>query len=343
MDIENVDPEGDVILVVGPDKRRMRVDSRCLRRASKVFAAMFSTRFAEGQNLSPLEPKEVPLPEDDHEHMLVLCNAFHLKNEVLESTPTTSDMLNLAVLIDKYDCAEAVRFISKAWLLGWKKTYHQPWRKTYYQQDVERLVAAAYLMRDQEQFRVYTKVLVVWHESSLGLLRMGNVIPFHIYSKPVRKSILQRYTDVSVQIEEQRLTGRQDLLNTLNSCIRNPGCDCGCCWYTTADASRFKAHYSKKQFRELGSNGLGAATVGEACKFLDELDDSEWQQTDKDFDPCDRCTYRETVSASALDDITDRVRDTCAGLCLQCVRMGSDKSGHGSGSDCVSEEEQRSK
>jgi hypothetical protein len=39
--IEEVAKDGDVILVVGPEGRRMRVSSCVLRIASKVFAAMF--------------------------------------------------------------------------------------------------------------------------------------------------------------------------------------------------------------------------------------------------------------------------------------------------------------
>lgn len=45
---EVIDDNGDVVLVVGPDKARTRISSTILMRASRVFAAMFSGTFAEG-------------------------------------------------------------------------------------------------------------------------------------------------------------------------------------------------------------------------------------------------------------------------------------------------------
>lgn len=44
-----VAPEGDVILVVGADKKRLRVSSTFLSQSSSVFKAMFSGKFAEGE------------------------------------------------------------------------------------------------------------------------------------------------------------------------------------------------------------------------------------------------------------------------------------------------------
>lgn len=47
--IEVIDNEGDVTLVVGPEReKRLRVSSHMLKRGSSVFKAMFSDRFAEG-------------------------------------------------------------------------------------------------------------------------------------------------------------------------------------------------------------------------------------------------------------------------------------------------------
>jgi hypothetical protein len=46
--MENIDPEGDVIMVVGRDKREMRVNSVCLTLASKVFRAMLALQLERG-------------------------------------------------------------------------------------------------------------------------------------------------------------------------------------------------------------------------------------------------------------------------------------------------------
>lgn len=44
----NIDDAGDIILVVGDEKKRLRVSSVFMSRASSVFAAMFSGTFLEG-------------------------------------------------------------------------------------------------------------------------------------------------------------------------------------------------------------------------------------------------------------------------------------------------------
>jgi hypothetical protein len=50
--LEEISSDGDVILAVGPDKKKMRVKSNYLRTASRVFDSMFGPNWAEGQNLS---------------------------------------------------------------------------------------------------------------------------------------------------------------------------------------------------------------------------------------------------------------------------------------------------
>jgi hypothetical protein len=47
-----IDVDGDLVLVVGPDERRIVVSSKVLTLASKVFKAMLSRKFKEGTELS---------------------------------------------------------------------------------------------------------------------------------------------------------------------------------------------------------------------------------------------------------------------------------------------------
>ena len=46
-----IDDEGDVDLIVGPEKKCIRVCSKVLQLASKVFRVMFSEKFKEGNDL----------------------------------------------------------------------------------------------------------------------------------------------------------------------------------------------------------------------------------------------------------------------------------------------------
>jgi hypothetical protein len=48
---QDIDDEGDVDLIVGDVKKRLRVSSKALMLASKVFRIMFSDKFKEGNDL----------------------------------------------------------------------------------------------------------------------------------------------------------------------------------------------------------------------------------------------------------------------------------------------------
>lgn len=50
--MEEVSSDGDIILIVGLEKKRIRVNSAFLRIASRVLDSMFGPNWAEGQNLS---------------------------------------------------------------------------------------------------------------------------------------------------------------------------------------------------------------------------------------------------------------------------------------------------
>lgn len=113
----NVDPHGDVLLLLGPSKNVfLRVSSKALSLASPVFAALFSPRFSEGQPLSSsTEVRRVPLPEDDPEAMTQICYAIHFYATV-PRTISMSLLEGIASLCDKYDLAVALAAWSELWL-----------------------------------------------------------------------------------------------------------------------------------------------------------------------------------------------------------------------------------
>ena len=113
----DVDPHGDVLLLLGPSKNvSLRVSSKALTLASPVFAAMFSPRFSEGQPLSSsTEVRSVPLPEDDPEAMTQICYAIHFYATV-PRTISMSLLEDIASLCDKYDLTVALAAWSELWL-----------------------------------------------------------------------------------------------------------------------------------------------------------------------------------------------------------------------------------
>lgn len=86
--------------------------------ASPVFRSMLQPgRFAEGQSLPNAEPFVIPLPDDNPQALVILCDVFHLRSSEVPVKHMTSDtMAEIATLADKYDCAAAVQPWPTLWL-----------------------------------------------------------------------------------------------------------------------------------------------------------------------------------------------------------------------------------
>jgi hypothetical protein len=108
----------DVILVVGPDKVPMGIDARCLRGASKVFNAMFKPPWMESTKLSngPDSPAELALPKDDAQAVHHLCCIIHNRSDLVPAEITASDILQIAIAVDKYDMFTALKYATARWL-----------------------------------------------------------------------------------------------------------------------------------------------------------------------------------------------------------------------------------
>lgn len=76
----HVAPGGDAILVVdnsfGEGQVKLKVDTRILRKSSKVFNAMFGPYFLEGQQLDQGIPPEIRL-QDDSVSIIIICQVTH--------------------------------------------------------------------------------------------------------------------------------------------------------------------------------------------------------------------------------------------------------------------------
>ena len=144
--------DGDVILVVGPEKVKLRVHSLFLKAASRPFSAMFGPDWKEGHYmLGRDEPAEVPLPDDNAAALTIICAIIHHRNKEVPQTLAAGDVLKVAVTADKYQCTDALRFASGNWL--------QP--RKYKAGDLMLLTAAAYLLQDAPAFKEVTKTMIL--------------------------------------------------------------------------------------------------------------------------------------------------------------------------------------
>lgn len=178
----NIDPEGDVILAVGePVQAKLRISSAILSRTSKVFAALFSPRYAslahrlckgdcpadssirrysEGHDLHAMaRPRTIKLPEDEAEPMSDMCKLLHCGDTNIHEDGTTnhSRVFAFAVAVDKYDCVKALRPQIQGILLGWLDRDRKP---TISGIEHGEMLAAAYLLDHKRAFGVITQNLM---------------------------------------------------------------------------------------------------------------------------------------------------------------------------------------
>lgn len=119
----DIDPRGDVILIVGPTHKKLRVSSSALSFASSVLRAMLNSSFLEGTITNGM--REISLPDDDAEAFTVLCNIAHLRAKSVDFS-SFSLFERLSVLCDKYDATEAAMPWSTVYFLQHVNGYEDP-------------------------------------------------------------------------------------------------------------------------------------------------------------------------------------------------------------------------
>ena len=146
--------DGDLELVVGPQRERIRVYIFMLKVASKPFGALLGPNFKEGQASNPTgKTKEINLPEDDPEAMRSICMVLHYLGDKLDSTPPSELLLSIAALADKYDCVGAIRAHAKLWVSNNYKKGNSD--------DRFRTLTAAYILDDPLGFTKTSAALVL--------------------------------------------------------------------------------------------------------------------------------------------------------------------------------------
>ena len=157
-----IDSDGDVYLEL--KEAELRVSSKILGIASKVFGTMFRPSFQEGLNLAKNETCRIPLPKDDTVAMHVLClNLYHqdIPASVVKIDPVL--LRNVAILADKYACTYALRYwveicIGELLALLDDETNHIDRSTAPY----TNLLLAAYIFECSSHFTDITKRMVYW-------------------------------------------------------------------------------------------------------------------------------------------------------------------------------------
>ncbi|KAF2424914.1 hypothetical protein EJ08DRAFT_408083 [Tothia fuscella] len=211
-----IDRNGDLILLAGLDKVQLLVSSKIMTLVLKVFTAMLKPNFMEGtaftEHRNNSEIYQLPLPNDNSETLELLCNIIHHQTRHIPNDPNLVTISNLAMMADKYDCVDAIRWYAEHAL---KYRVNQ---KGITDEDVCILLVASYQLDSPEAFAVITQKLVRRAKSlMLDLPRLYSCLKdlpleFMIELEHLRNKLwkdINNGLDVMTKIEIEDLTWRK--------------------------------------------------------------------------------------------------------------------------------------
>ncbi|KAJ5278656.1 hypothetical protein N7478_004028 [Penicillium angulare] len=119
---------GDVFLVVGPEKLELRVQSLILKATSKTFAARLGPNWTKGhEQPSPEKPMEIHLPEDNAVSPKYICAVTHSRSQMIPKDLSAQDILDIAIVADKYFFVDALEMANRSWLRVCDKMKREIW------------------------------------------------------------------------------------------------------------------------------------------------------------------------------------------------------------------------
>ncbi|MCJ1382309.1 hypothetical protein MMC17_005422 [Xylographa soralifera] len=161
--VVEIDPKGDVVLELNCSDAttRLLVSSKILAMVSPVFAAMFNSQFKEGlHNTKPGLYPAVPLPEDDAIAFEVICNVVHYRHKHVPLDPPLKQLVNIAIIADKYEIREPLYAYSVLWLRSGMKNHTG---KNHIAADWNKLLFAAYVLDTPDEFTSISWEIMLYH------------------------------------------------------------------------------------------------------------------------------------------------------------------------------------
>ncbi|KAM0127389.1 hypothetical protein ACHAO1_009562 [Botrytis cinerea] len=291
--IINFAPDGDIILVVGPEKKRFHVHSLFLKAASKPFLAMFRQEWQEGQSLLHQNgPEEIRLPDDNAAALEIILAIIHHKNNEISESITASQVLEIALLSDKYDFLDAMKLASNTFLRSDTKD----------ESDLMRLVVAAYLFRNARAFKDITKALVLDYHG-----------PYYDIACDEVESVIgwKLFCLLETQRSAARLGFSEIILEGINDVYAMCNRKCG---WTSKWAYAYLQLLGEKRLWPARLHGIPLSEAIESAQNMPDPVPSEDSGVCSDAYSHKSPRYRDGRSRK-LEDLYEMI-----GLCLTCVR-----------------------
>jgi len=300
-------PDGDIILVIGASQARLCVHSCLLKTASRVFKAMFGPHFSEGQKTDPNDSKkEVLLPEDDVSAMMTICAVIHHRNDVIPEELTSTAILQISIVADKYDCIIALTHAIHHWL---------DHRGTMSIKELTTLMAAAYLFDNAQAFSKITFTMLMEHAASYLPFAQEPIdlgMPWEVFCESIYDqgySLLLIYT--IDMLEEKRSSINKQLDWILSIRYNYEDCSCGFSGKTTYS-------YLSLLDREklLPSLYPTHRTIGDRIKTAEQMGLPSPVESNKDCENYRRHreSYSKEWTLKALQELKNG-----KGICIDCI------------------------
>ena len=151
---------GDVILNIpaAAGSMKLRVSSHVLCTTSPVFRAMLGphSAFKEASELrmcSAGNPYELSILDDYPYALTAVLLALHCRSELVPVNPGFKDLVELALVCDKYDCPGG--------LLPWLDTWTAVWKPTILESGYEEWLFVAWVFGIKEKFDELTRKVIL--------------------------------------------------------------------------------------------------------------------------------------------------------------------------------------
>jgi hypothetical protein len=132
------------------------VSSRHLRLASPTFDSLLTKeKWKEGEPDKDDGLYHVPAEDWDIEALLLLLNVLHHRNRHVPRSLSLEMLAKIAVLIDYYDCAEAVELCTERWIEHLRKTSPVP---SGFCRDLMLWMCIAWVLRMPDEFTQTTAI-----------------------------------------------------------------------------------------------------------------------------------------------------------------------------------------
>ncbi|KAF9698177.1 hypothetical protein EKO04_003371 [Ascochyta lentis] len=217
--VVTVDPFYDLTLIVGTPGRTngqvaFRVNKGSLRHASDIWTKMLTGVWAESKQT------EIEFPDDNPQAFHVVLLIAHLQIGALPAQLGLVDMMNLAILTDKYNLVKLIRVAlgSKHWLDTARRTI---WREWPAHPQIQDYAFITQVFDSQDDYRYLINRLAVeiqvdedgtWLSHGAGGAELKSTLPDRVLTHihHIRTSILQEWITVCNTAIDDAIRKRND-------------------------------------------------------------------------------------------------------------------------------------